>query len=219
MIFVHENWLTPEVDFVNKLGAEAAKRNLQDMTLGPVLTWSNEAIQEHLDACLAIPGAKLSFGGKPVDPATHSIPACYGSFECTAVTVPMEQLLANQDHFNTATKELFGPFQVVVEYKDGQIDDVLEVIDRMPNHLTAGIVSNDVQFVMHCLANTINGTQYAGIRAKTTAAPQQHWFGPSGDPRAAGIHTAEAIKLVWSSHREIIYDWGPVPATWKGVQS
>lgn len=42
MIFVHENWLTPEVDFVNKIGAQAAKRNLEDMTLGPVLTWSNE---------------------------------------------------------------------------------------------------------------------------------------------------------------------------------
>jgi 1-pyrroline-5-carboxylate dehydrogenase len=42
-------------------------------------------------------------------------------------------------------------------------------------------------------------------------APQWHWFGPAGDPRGAGIGTPEAIKLVWSTHREIITDWGPVP--------
>ena len=66
------------------------------------------------------------------------------------------------------------------------------------------------------LSNTINGTIYAGIRAKTTASPQQHWFGPSGDPRSAGIHTPEAIKLCWSSHREIIYDYGPIAPSWEG---
>ena len=27
-------------------------------------------------------------------------------------------------------------------------------------------------------------------------APQNHWFGPAGDPRAAGIGTPEAIKMV-----------------------
>lgn len=36
------------------------------------------------------------------------------------------------------------------------------------------------------LANTVNGTTYVGIRARTTGAPQNHWFGPSGDPRGAG---------------------------------
>jgi hypothetical protein len=41
-------------------------------------------------------------------------------------------------------------------------------------------------------------------------APQNHWFGPAGDPRAAGIGTPEAIQLVWSGHREIIWDVGPV---------
>jgi hypothetical protein len=45
----------------------------------------------------------------------------------------------------------------------------------------------------------------------SAGAPQNHWFGPAGDPRAAGIGTPEAIRLVWSSHREIIHDWGPVP--------
>eukprot|EP00913_Durusdinium_trenchii_P030319 g28403.t1 len=46
-------------------------------------------------------------------------------------------------------------------------------------------------------------------RARTTGAPVQHWFGPSGDVRAGGIHTKHAIQLCWSSHREVIYDYGP----------
>lgn len=51
-------------------------------------------------------------------------------------------------------------------------------------------------------------------RARTTGAPQNHWFGPAGDPRGAGIGTPEAIQLVWSCHREIIND-NLVPADWK----
>lgn len=41
------------------------------------------------------------------------------------------------------------------------------------------------------LAHTVNGTTYAGIRGRTTGAPQNHWFGPAGDPRGAGIGTPE----------------------------
>ena len=104
--------------------------------------------------------------------------------------------------------------QVFTEFKEGELPKVLDLLNRMENNLTAGVVSNDQPFLQSVLGNTINGTIYAGIRAKTTAAPQQHWFGPSGDPRSAGIHTPEAIKLCWSGHREIIYDYGPVPPTW-----
>lgn len=83
---------------------------------------------------------------------------------------------------------------------------------------------------------------YAGLRAQTAGAPQNHWwlkikilldlffyvswedcqcsaanyrFGPSGDPRVAGIGTPKAIKVVWSCHREIIYDVGPVSSHWE----
>lgn len=56
------------------------------------------------------------------------------------------------------------------------------------------VVSNDVRFQQHILGSTVNGTTYAGIRARTTGAPQNHWFGPAGDPRAAGIGTPEAIR-------------------------
>ncbi|MBV05844.1 MAG: hypothetical protein CMD53_00710, partial [Gammaproteobacteria bacterium] len=76
-------------------------------------------------------------------------------------------------------------------------------------NLTAAIVSNDVLFQQDILGSTVNGTTYTGMRARTTGAPQNHWFGPSGDPRSAGIGTREAIVSTWSSHREIIKDVGP----------
>jgi len=92
---------------------------------------------------------------------------------------------------------------------------VIELCERMDHHLTAAVVSNCPIFVNHVLGNTVNGTTYAGNRARTTGAPQNHWFGPCGDPRGAGIGTPEAILTVWSSHREIIRDFGPIPKDWK----
>ena len=83
----------------------------------------------------------------------------------------------------------------------------------MSHHLTAAVVSNDVEFQSTILAHTVNGTTYAGRRARTTGAPQNHWFGPAGDARGAGIGTPEAIKMVWSCHREIIMD-SLVPKDW-----
>lgn len=65
--------------------------------------------------------------------------------------------------------------QVVTEYGDGQLPLVLEACERMTHHLTAAIVSNDINFIQHVLAHTVNGTTYAGIRARTTGewAPLQ----------------------------------------------
>lgn len=80
--------------------------------------------------------------------------------------------------------------------------------------MTAAVVSNDPYFTEKVLSKTINGTTYHGLRARTTGAPQNHWFGPCGDPRGAGIGTAEAIQLVWSHHREIVTDIGPISDTW-----
>ena len=86
-------------------------------------------------------------------------------------------------------------------YKDGQIDTVINCLNRMKHHLTAGIVSNDVLFLDNVLGKTTNGVTYCGNRARTTGAPQNHWFGPTGDPRGAGIGTKEAILTVWTTHR------------------
>lgn len=56
----------------------------------------------------------------------------------------------------------------MTEYSQEQLPLVLEACERMEHHLTAAVVSNDIQFVQHVLANTVNGTTYTGIRARTT---------------------------------------------------
>lgn len=206
MLFMHSNWA--KAGLVDKLRNLAATRKLSDLTVGPVLSWTTQAIIKHMNRLLQIPGARLMFGGRPL--AGHQIPQCYGAVEPTAVFVPLEQIL-QPGNFEIVTTEVFGPFQVVTEYDDWSLPAVLAILERMTNHLTAAVVSNDITFLQNVLANTVNGTTYAGIRARTTGAPQNHWFGPAGDPRAAGIGTPEAIKLVWSCHREIITDYGPVP--------
>ena len=38
----------------------------------------------------------------------------------------------------------------------------------MHAHLTCAVVSNDPIFTNHVLANTVNGTTYAGLRARCT---------------------------------------------------
>jgi len=207
ILFVHDNWIEP---LLPKLDALASRRKLADLTLGPVLTWTNARIQAHIDALLAIPGSTLLFGGRPLE--QHSVPDCYGAWEPTAVQVSLGALAG--DEFDLITTELFGPLQVVVSYGDNDVPVVLNILERMSQHLTAAIVSADINFQNRILGATVNGTSYCGMRARTTGAPQNHWFGPCGDPRAAGIGTAEAIVSTWSGHREIVMDQGPLPDGW-----
>jgi 1-pyrroline-5-carboxylate dehydrogenase len=202
MLFVHKNWA--DKGFYDRIKHYAELRSLKNQTISPVLTWNNKRLQEHVDCLLKIPGAKLLFGGEPVS-EQHSIPDVYGSFKPTAVFIPL-QSFENIDDYKIATKEVFGPVQVVTEYTDKDIDHIFEIMNRFDNYLTAGVVSNDKKFLQKVLGQTVNGVTYSGIRARTTGAPQNHWFGPCGDPRAGGIGTDEAIKLVWSSNREIITD-------------
>jgi 1-pyrroline-5-carboxylate dehydrogenase len=91
--------------------------------------------------------------------------------------------MLKEEYYHLCTTEIFGPFQIVVEYEDSELGQVLEALERMEAHLTAAIVSRDIQFQNYMIANTVNGTTYSGIRARTTGAPQNHWFGPAGDPR------------------------------------
>jgi len=67
--------------------------------------------------------------------------------------------------------ELFGPFQIIVEYGQSETDKVLELLEAIPHHLTAACVSNDPIFTDKILANTVNGTTYHGMRGRTTGAP------------------------------------------------
>ncbi|XP_009770629.1 delta-1-pyrroline-5-carboxylate dehydrogenase 12A1, mitochondrial [Nicotiana tabacum] len=210
ILFMHENW--GRSSLLDKMTELAARRKLDDLTIGPVLTVTTEAMLDHAKKLLQIPGSRLLFGGEALQ--NHSIPAIYGAIKPTAIFIPLEEILKKQ-HYHLVTKEIFGPFQVVTEYKDNQLPLVLNALEKMHAHLTAAVVSNDILFLQEVIGNSVNGTTYAGLRARTTGAPQNHWFGPAGDPRGAGIGTPEAIKLVWSCHREVIYDVGPVPLGWK----
>ncbi|KAK4744479.1 hypothetical protein SAY87_010791 [Trapa incisa] len=210
ILFMHENWAKSSL--TDKMKGLAERRKLEDLTIGPVLTVTTEAMLDHLKSLLEIRGSKLLFGGEALE--NHSIPKIYGALKPTAVYVPLEEILTEKN-FDLVTKEIFGPFQVVTEYKDDQLHMVLDALERMHAHLTAAVVSNNPIFLQEVIGKSVNGTTYAGLRARTTGAPQNHWFGPAGDPRGAGIGTPEAIKLVWSCHREVIYDFGPVPRGWE----
>ncbi len=72
----------------------------------------------------------------------------------------------------------------MVEYGEHELGLVLQALERTEAHLTAAVVSRDIEFQNHVLGHTVNGTTYSGIRARTTGAPQNHWFGPAGDPRS-----------------------------------
>jgi 1-pyrroline-5-carboxylate dehydrogenase len=209
ILFAHQNW--EKAGLFDKLKELASRRSLEHLTIGPVLTESTERMLGHMNRLLEIEGARLVFGGKELE--GHNIPDYYGSIEPTAVYVPLEELM-KEENFEVCCTEIFGPFQVLTSWNDEQLDLVLEAVERMDLHLTAAVVSNDILFLQKVLAHTVNGTTYAGIRARTTGAPQNHWFGPAGDPRGAGIGTTEAIQLVWSCHREIIEDFGPLPEDW-----
>lgn len=210
IVFMHENWA--KKGFVERIGEIASKRKLEDLSIGPVLSHTTEEMLDHMNSLLKMPGAKLLFGGKEL--ANHQTPKKYGMLEPTAVFVPLEEIL-RPENFGLCMTEIFGPFQVITEYNDSTLEHVLEACERMSHHLTAAVVSNNPRFQTKVLGRTVNGTVYTGLKARTTGAPQNHWFGPAGDPRGAGIGTAYAIQLVWSCHREIIHDTGDVPAGWK----
>jgi hypothetical protein len=40
-MFAHKNWMK-KTDLVEIMKNQAAKRNLDDLTIGPVITWTNE---------------------------------------------------------------------------------------------------------------------------------------------------------------------------------
>ena len=62
IVFVHENW--EKAGFVDKIKELASRRKLEDLTIGPVISWDNKKIKNHIDKILTIKGTKLGFGGK-----------------------------------------------------------------------------------------------------------------------------------------------------------
>lgn len=76
VMFMHKNWRRSGL--LEKMAEQAGRRSLKNLTIGPILTWNNEKIKEHLDAVLELEGAEVLFGGQPLK--NHSIPDCYGSW-------------------------------------------------------------------------------------------------------------------------------------------
>src|SRR3989339_1710719 len=148
MLFVPENLAGGTENFFGLLRESAGQRTLSNLTIGPDLTWTTGAMLEHVQKLASIPGAKILFGGKPLN--GHNIPKCYGAIEPTAVYVPLHEI-GDARNFKLATTEVFGPVQVVTTYKESDLALVLYACERMKNHLTAGIVSNDQVFVNEIL--------------------------------------------------------------------
>jgi 1-pyrroline-5-carboxylate dehydrogenase len=188
ILFMHKNWARAGLE--QMLKARAEQRSLTDLTVAPVLSWTTDAMLEHANRLLEIPGARVAWGAERL--TGHTIPDVYGAIRPTAIFVPLRQILDDR-YFELATTEVFGPFQVLTEYGDDDnggdgepARDVLEATERMDAHLTAAIVSNDVRFLHEVLGNTVNGTTYVGMRGRTTGAPQNHWFGPGRRPQGRG---------------------------------
>lgn len=75
---------------------------------------TTETMLEHVRNLLQIPGSKLLFGGEAL--ANHKIPSVYGAIKPTAVFIPLEEILKNSN-YELVTKEIFGPFQVLMRFR------------------------------------------------------------------------------------------------------
>ena len=85
---------------------------MEDQTIGPILSWTTEAMLGHVEKLQKIPGASLAFGGKRLE--GHTIPERYGAIVPTAVFVPLKEIL-KPENFELVTTEVFGPVQVSSE--------------------------------------------------------------------------------------------------------
>merc|ERR1712232_311167 len=112
--FVHDNW--KEAGLIERMGEIASQRKLEDLSLGPVLSHTNEEMLTHMETLLKIPGAYVAFGGKELSgPGADAVPKIYGLMEPTAVFVPIKEML-KPENFDSCMTEIFGPFQVVTTY-------------------------------------------------------------------------------------------------------
>lgn len=82
---------------------------MKDQTIGPILSWTTDAMLGHVEKLKKIPGSSLAFGGKPLE--GHTIPDRYGAIVPTAVNVPLKEIL-KPGNFELVTTEVFGPVQV-----------------------------------------------------------------------------------------------------------
>lgn len=189
LMFMHESWRNVNVYH----GASNIKTY-------PTLSVSNEQIDKHIDDLLKIGGKDLFRNQHDKDPL---VPEQYGTYKPTLIELPFDRIA---DNFDLVTKEIFAPISIITFYSDDDLSEIIKLTDCMEHRLTCAIVSKDLEFINEFMGKTTNGTTYVGKRARTTGAPQNHFFGPSGDPRAAGIGSVESIINTWSCHRTIVRD-------------
>ena len=125
ILFMHEHWT--RTDFLDRVKSFASKRSLVDLTVGPVLTHTTDEILKHVQTILQIPGSYIICGGNELE--SHDIPEIYGAVEPTAIFVPLEEMIKDEN-FELCVTELFAPFQIITEYKDANVDLVLEACER-----------------------------------------------------------------------------------------
>lgn len=73
------------------------------------MQFTTEAMLEHMNKLLQISGSELLFGGEALK--NHSIPSIYGAIKPTAIYVPLEEIV-KENNYELVTREIFGPFQV-----------------------------------------------------------------------------------------------------------
>mmetsp|Transcript_2467 Transcript_2467/g.7402 ORF Transcript_2467/g.7402 Transcript_2467/m.7402 type:complete len:450 (+) Transcript_2467:202-1551(+) len=105
LLFMHKNWANAGLE--KMLKKRAMSRTMEDLTVGPVLSWTTHRMLDHVSKVAAIPGARVMWGGEPLK--GHSIPEVYGAMQPTAVFVPLDQI--NDSNWDLVNTELFGPFQ------------------------------------------------------------------------------------------------------------
>lgn len=85
------------------------------------MQFTTEAMLEHMNKLLQIPGSELLFGGKALE--NHSIPPIYGALKPTAIYIPLEEMLKD-GNYELVTREIFGPFQVIKREHCTKLDHI-----------------------------------------------------------------------------------------------
>jgi 1-pyrroline-5-carboxylate dehydrogenase len=65
IMFVHQNWLD-QANLYERLSDIVQRRSLRNLTVGPLLSVTTQRFMDHIDSLLAIPGARVLWGGKPL---------------------------------------------------------------------------------------------------------------------------------------------------------
>lgn len=209
LCFPHQSWI--DAGFLEQIRDRAAQRRFDNLTMGPVLTWSTSRLNERVaDLCDRIPGAEFLWGGMqqgPVGwdytpPTEHTKLFDYGFVPPTNVQVPLK-VLSNPQAAKLLQTEVFGPIFVTIPWEtDADLQLILGFLDTVEQRLTAAVVGEGSK-AMEVAALLTNGTTTVGWNAVTTGAPEWRRFGPTGDPRdcCIGGHS-DFVREVWAQPRD-----------------